>query len=203
MIDLPPPTTGLIGRADGMFAPSLLFRFYGKPCRPRRRWQRSYVFAAPAIRIAGMDRPLQAGTAELATKIARLVEERGWNQEAFARIASLNRQTVRQILLPGSGRRLRNATIGACARALGLTVSDLRDLPLERLLPRMRDGQPGDGDDGRRRLAAQASHPELVAWLERHPDRAARLSADDWGELLALQESGEPLTALGVEGFAR
>ena len=36
---------------------------------------------------------------ELANKIARLVEERGWNQEDFARIANLNRQTVRQILL--------------------------------------------------------------------------------------------------------
>jgi hypothetical protein len=150
-----------------------------------------------------MDERMPTESGDLAGKIARLVEERGWNQEEFARIARVNRHTARQILLAGGGRRLRNATIGACARALGLSVSDLRTLPLERLLPRMRDGQPGDGDDGRRRLAAQASHPELVAWLERHPDRAARLSADDWGELLALQESGEPLTALGVEGFAR
>ena len=145
--------------------------------------------------------PTEAG--DLAGKIARLVEERGWNQEEFARIARVNRHTARQILLATGPRRLRNATIGACARALGLSVSDLRTLPLERLLPRMREARPADGDDPRRRLAAQASHPELVAWLERNPDRAAHLTGDDWGELLAWQESGEPLTALGVEGFVR
>ena len=33
--------------------------------------------------------------AELALKIKRLVQERGWNQEDFARIADLNRHTVR------------------------------------------------------------------------------------------------------------
>ena len=38
----------------------------------------------------------------------------------------VNRHTVRQILLEGATRRLRNATIGACAKALGLTVNDLR-----------------------------------------------------------------------------
>ncbi len=52
---------------------------------------------------------------DLANKIARLVQERGWNQEEFARITRLNRHTVRQILLRGEHRRLRNATIGACA----------------------------------------------------------------------------------------
>ena len=30
---------------------------------------------------------------DLANKIARLVEERGWNQEDFARIANLNRHS--------------------------------------------------------------------------------------------------------------
>ena len=77
---------------------------------------------------------------ELALKITRLVEERGWNQEVFARISRLNRHTVRQILAPSGHRRLRNATISACARALGLTVNELRTQPLEKLLPRMAEG---------------------------------------------------------------
>jgi len=85
------------------------------------------------------DSPSQANTNDLAAKIARLVEERGWNQSDFARITNLNLQTIRQILVPTSDRRLRNATIGACARALGLTVSELRTLPLERLLVRMHE----------------------------------------------------------------
>jgi transcriptional regulator with XRE-family HTH domain len=154
-----------------------------------------------------MDRPLQAGTAELATKIARLVEERGWNQEAFARIASLNRQTVRQILLPGSGRRLRNATIGACARALGLTVSDLRDLPLERLLPRMNNQASEEPPDPTRRhvsrLYEEATQPELRSWIERNPERANQLTADEMDELLSLQGTGGPLTSLGVDHFVQ
>src|SRR6266851_2965952 len=81
--------------------------------------------------------PVDTSMTDLAAKIARLVEERGWNQEDFARIADLNRQTVRQILMPSGDRRMRNATVGACARALGLSVNDLRTVPLERLLPRM------------------------------------------------------------------
>ena len=69
-----------------------------------------------------MEEPTQTDAQDLANKIARLVEERGWNQEEFARIARLNRHTVRQILHPGGRRRLRNATISACARALGLSA---------------------------------------------------------------------------------
>ena len=138
---------------------------------------------------------------DLASKIARLVEERGWNQEEFARIARLNRHTVRQILHPGPGRRLRNATVGACARALGLTVNDLRTQPLERLLPRMAEGQPASGDSPLRRLSDQATQPELRGWTERNPDRAARLSGEEIDELLALQGAGGPLTAFGVESF--
>ena len=68
----------------------------------------------------------------LCAKIARLAEERGWNQEEFARNAGLNRLTIRSIVL-GPERRLHNATVAACARALGLSVSDLRHLPLDRL----------------------------------------------------------------------
>ena len=47
-----------------------------------------------------MNEQPSSATVELANKIARLVEERGWNQEEFARIARLNRHTVRQILHP-------------------------------------------------------------------------------------------------------
>src|SRR5438105_10803841 len=36
---------------------------------------------------------------DLCPKIARLVEERGWNQEEFARFANLNRLTIRKIFL--------------------------------------------------------------------------------------------------------
>ena len=87
-----------------------------------------------------MDGPNESRS-DLAGKIARLVEERGWNQEDFARIANLNRHTVREIIKNGGGRRLRNATVSQCADALGLTVNELRTLKLERLLPRMH-GKP-------------------------------------------------------------
>jgi hypothetical protein len=148
-----------------------------------------------------MDDATTSAGEDLAPKIARLVQERGWNQEEFARIARLNRHTARQILLPGPRRRLRNATVGACARALGLTVNELRTQPLERLLPRMAEGHPANGDSPLRRLYEQATQPELRAWTERNPDRAARLTAEEIDELLSLQGSGGPLTAFGVESF--
>src|SRR5262245_51141177 len=148
-----------------------------------------------------MSESLQDNSAELAHKIARLVEERGWNQEDFARITKLNRQTVRQILLQPTERRLRNATIGACAEALGLSVNDLRTLPLERLLPRMRSQRPSNGDDRLRWMLETAKQPELIAWLERNADRARQLTPDEFDELLALQGAGGPLTAVGVEHF--
>jgi transcriptional regulator with XRE-family HTH domain len=148
-----------------------------------------------------MDEQTNSASADLAVKIARLVEERGWNQEEFARIARLNRHTVRQILLPRGQRRLRNATISACARALGLTVNELRTVPLERLLPRMVDGQAGGADDNLRRRYEQATQPELRAWMERNPDRARQLSDEEVDELLSLQGTGGPLTAFGVDAF--
>jgi hypothetical protein len=144
---------------------------------------------------------VQAATTEIAMKIARLVEERGWNQEEFARIARLNRHTARQILVETGSRRLRNATVSSCARALGLSVSELRDLPLERLLPRMRDTHPANGSDTQRRLYDQATQPELLAWMERNPERARHFSPEEIDELLSLQGTGGPLTAFGVEGF--
>jgi transcriptional regulator with XRE-family HTH domain len=145
--------------------------------------------------------PPPADTSELARKIARLVEERGWNQEEFARITRLNRHTVRQILLSGD-RRLRNATISACARALGLSVNDLRTLPLEPLLHRMHAADAAaNGTDPRRRLLAEATHPELLAWVEGNPERARRLADDDVNDLLALQSSGAALAAGAVDAF--
>jgi transcriptional regulator with XRE-family HTH domain len=142
------------------------------------------------------------GNSDLADKIARLVEERGWNQEDFARQADLNRQTVRQILLPNGNRRLRNATVSACARALGLTVSELRQQPLDRLLLRMHRPAPlEECDQNTRRLYEAATQPQLQAWIERNPERAHQLTAGEIDELLSLQGTGGPLTTIGVEHY--
>jgi hypothetical protein len=141
---------------------------------------------------------------ELARKIARLVQERGWNQEEFARIARLNRHTIRQILAEDGSRRLRNATVSACARALGLSVNDLRTQPLEKLLPRMSQAAaPIARDDPFRRLCERAVQAELLAWIERNHDRSRRLSLADVDELLALQGPDGPLVVFGVDGFVR
>jgi len=148
-----------------------------------------------------MNEPPSGNASELAGKIARLVEERGWNQEDFARSTQLNRQTVRQILSQNGQRRLRNATVSACARALGLSVSDLRDRPLQQLLARMNRRPPPEGDEQLRRLYEQAAQPEVMAWIERQPDRARQLSGDEIDELLSLQGTGGPLTAAGIEHF--
>lgn len=136
--------------------------------------------------------------AELANKIARLVEERGWNQEDFARISKLNRHTVRQILHGGPKRRLRNATVSQCSDALGLTVSELRNLPLERLLPRMHGKPPAD-EEALKLLYERAALPDLINWLERNKDRAAELRPDEVQELLDMQGPSGPLEKLGVE----
>ena len=134
----------------------------------------------------------------LCGKIARLVQERGWNQEEFARLANLHRLTARQIL-QGPERRLHNATVGACARALGLGVGELRTQPLERLVGRMR--QPASASECTRRLYEEAMQPELQAWLERNPERAAQFSPDEIDEILSLQGTGGPLTSFGVNHF--
>jgi transcriptional regulator with XRE-family HTH domain len=147
-----------------------------------------------------MDAATHAGPIDLATKIARLVEERGWNQEDFARNADLNRQTVRQILQPSGDRRLRNTTVAACARALNLSVSELRHWPLERLLQRVSPPPPVVTEPGAlHRLYEQATQPEFMAWLERNRDRARQLSPLEIDELLSVQGTGGPLTSLGVE----
>jgi transcriptional regulator with XRE-family HTH domain len=140
------------------------------------------------------------GGGDLAYKIARLVEERGWNQEDFARIAQLNRHTVRQILHGGPTRRLRNATVSQCADALGLTVNELRTLTLERLLPRMHGKPPAD-EEALKLLHDRAALPELVNWLRKNPERADELRPDEVSELLEMQDPGGPLDRLGVDHF--
>jgi transcriptional regulator with XRE-family HTH domain len=137
----------------------------------------------------------------LAAKIARLVEERGWNQEDFARHSGLNRQTVRQILHHDGTRKLRNGTISRCARALGIPIGDLRELPLERLLLRSRTLPAGDGEEVIRHLYELATQPELRAWAERNPQRAAQLTPGELDEILSVQGTGGPLTSFGVERY--
>jgi transcriptional regulator with XRE-family HTH domain len=139
--------------------------------------------------------------AELVIKIARLVEERGWNQEDFARNAGLNRQTVHRILFRDSKRRLRNVTVSRCARALGLSVNDLRSLPLERLLQRMPGRQMPEVTAPTEQLYDRATQPELQAWLERNPERARLLTVTELDELFSLQGTGGPLSRTGVEHF--
>lgn len=137
---------------------------------------------------------------ELAHKIARLVEEKGWNQEDFARISNLNRHTVRLILHGGPKRKLRNATVSQCAEAFGLTVNDLRTLPLDRLLMRMHGKVPAD-EEALKLLYERATLPDFVNWLERNSDRAAELRPDEIHELIDLQTAGGPMERLGVEHF--
>jgi transcriptional regulator with XRE-family HTH domain len=140
-------------------------------------------------------------TISLAGKISRLVAERGWNQEEFARIAGLNRQTARQIMQEG-GRTLRNSTIGACARALGVGVNDLRMLPLEKLLAKISNQPTASPATATNTLRERATQPELIAWIERNPERASDLSTEEAEELLDLQsDSGGVLVRPGVEHF--
>ncbi len=138
--------------------------------------------------------------AVLSAKIARLVQERGWNTDEFARLAKLNRLTVRQILQEGN-RKLRNATVSACARALGLSVNELRTQAVERLLPRMQRLAAAGNSENLRRLYEEATQPELLAWIERNPERAAQLTPLERDELLSLQGTGGPLTSFGVQYF--
>jgi len=104
---------------------------------------------------------------------------------------------VRTIMQRGPQRRLRNSTVSACARALGLTVSELRDQPVERLLPRMAAGAAG-GDDVLRRRHAEAEQPELKAWIERNAGRAREMSDDEMAEVAALLAAGG---AFGAEAI--
>lgn len=138
---------------------------------------------------------------EITQKIARLVEEKGWNQEEFSRRTGLNRQTVRQILQPSGDRRLRNNTIASCAHALELSVHDLRTLTLDRLLLRITRNEPLADNDHVQRLFERATEPALRSWLERNPERSSRLTPDEMEELLEMQGPGGPLANFGVERF--
>ena len=69
---------------------------------------------------------------------------------------------------------------------MGLTVSDLRTLPLERLLPRMH-GKLSKDDDALKVFYERAREPELLLWLERNGGRAASLRPEEIEELLAMQ----------------
>lgn len=145
-----------------------------------------------------MDGP-NASRSDLAGKIARLVEERGWNQEDFARIANLNRHTVREIVKNGLGRRLRNATVSQCAAALGLHVNELRDLSLDRLLPRMHGKKLPEDEGGLKKLNERSTSIDLRNWLERNRERAAQITPEEADELLAMDGPGGQLARLGVE----
>jgi hypothetical protein len=80
-----------------------------------------------------------------------------------------------------------------------MSVSELRDRPLEQLLARVNRRAPTD--EHLRRLYEQATQPEVMAWIERQPDRARQLSGEEIDELLSLQGTGGPLTSAGVEYF--
>src|SRR5262249_1535596 len=114
-------------------------------------------------------------------------------------IAGLNRQTVRSIMDDETNRHLRNATIGACARALNLPVSDLIHMPLERLLPRMRNSHAYQNDASLRKLYEQAPQPDPIAWIERNTERANQLEDGEIVELVSQQGPDGPLSKLGVE----
>jgi len=58
-----------------------------------------------------------------------------------------------------------------------------------------------EGDEQLRRLYEQAAQPEVMAWIERQPDRARQLSGEEIDELLSLQGTGGPLTSAGIEHF--
>jgi transcriptional regulator with XRE-family HTH domain len=136
----------------------------------------------------------------LCAKIARLIEEMGWNQQSFARRAKLHRLTIAHICA-GRPRRLHNATVLACAQAFGIGPQELRTEPIERLLPKVRP--PRTAAEERRRLFEQAMQPEMRIWMEQNPDQAAELTADELDELLSLQGVGGPLTAFGVAEFVQ
>lgn len=138
-------------------------------------------------------------TPTLQNKIASLVEERGWNQEEFARITRLNRHTIRKILL-GPVFKLRNATVESCARALGISVHDLHHRPLDFLLHHIRQSMVPELGRHFQRLQDQTYQPDLKSWIERNPERARTLSSKDADELVLFQKSGNFNTS-SLEAF--
>ncbi len=128
----------------------------------------------------------------LSQRICRLVREKGWTQKAFAQAAHLNRLTARNIMTQPLV-RLRGDTVRACAMALGFTVEEIVEAPLQELLRRLRGPKTPVP-----REEILAEQPELLAWMEAHPDRAAQLGPAEIDELMSLQGMGGPLTSEGV-----
>jgi hypothetical protein len=63
-------------------------------------------------------------------------------------------------------------------------------------------GAPAEeNEDKLKRLYELANQPELRSWLDRHADRAGRLSAAEIDELLGLQGPNGPMARFGVEHF--
>src|SRR5262249_11437442 len=84
-----------------------------------------------------------------------------------------------------------------------LTVSELRDLPLERLLPRMQETHPANTQDPARRLYNEATAAGLITWLERNPERASKLTPADVDDLLDRQAAGQATNSLDVDAVIR
>ncbi len=132
-------------------------------------------------------------------KIATLVEERGWNQEEFARTTRLNRHTIRKILL-GPAFKLRNATIESCARALGISVHDLHIRTTDALVVLLRQSSLVEQGKHFQRLQDQTFQPDLKLWVERYPERARTLSSRDVDDLILFQKAGNFNTS-SLEAF--
>lgn len=135
--------------------------------------------------------------ATLGQKIAALVREKGWGQTEFSRQSGLNKLTCRWIL-EGRNATIRNQTVQASAKALGLMVNDLYDRPLEQLIVAIRNG-----DETLTRRYEKACQPELLEWMEANAVRAAQMSPDELDKLYSLQGTGGPLTSFGVEHFVQ
>ena len=86
-----------------------------------------------------------------------------------------------------------------CARALNLPVSDLLHLPLDRLLPRMRNSHAYRNDDALKKLYEQATHAELRPGSSSNTERAKLLKDDEIVELVSQQGPDGPLSQLGVD----
>ena len=81
-----------------------------------------------------------------------------------------------------------------------MSVYELCELPLEKLLRRSPEHRSAPHLT-QERIFEEATQPELLAWMQDHPDRVALLTPHEFDELLSLQGTGGPLTARGVEYF--
>ena len=114
-------------------------------------------------------------------------------------MSHLNRQTVRLFQQPRK-RGLHNATVSACAKALGLSVNELQarlsNTCCRTCIARRRSA--------RRRsipLYDRATQPEVLTWITAEPPAHRQLTDLEVNELLSLQGTGGPLTTIGVEHY--